>query len=172
MGDRAIEERLFALVDSVNAVVPRGLRAHRVRFAAAALRRDAGTDALGRTPQDAAPEVERLLREAVDLYTSWGALAYEARARGELGVWLARQGRTDEAGPFLDASRTRLREVGAETWLGDLELSLVTAGDVGLSGDGAGHRRARRRDDGLGDEGLAPDDAGEVGGSRLHVQHG
>ena len=127
VGDRTVEERLFADVDSVNAVVPRGLRAHRVRFAAAALRRDAGTDALGRTPQDAAPEVERLLREAVDLYTSWGALAYEARARGELGVWLARQGRTDEADPFLDASRTRLREVGAETWLGDLELSLVTA---------------------------------------------
>ena len=78
VGDVGAEERLFAVVDSVNAVVPLALRAHRARFSAAAARRDAGTDVLGRTPEAAAPEVERLLREAVELYATWGALPYEA----------------------------------------------------------------------------------------------
>ena len=72
--------------------------------------------------------MERLLREALDLYATWGALPYEAQARGELGGWLARQGRTEEAAPLLDAARTRLREIGAVRWLDDLELSLVAAG--------------------------------------------
>ena len=128
VGDVAAEERLFAMVDSVNAVIPLALRAHRARFAAAAARRDAGTDPLGRTPEASAPEVERLLREAVELYATWGSLPYEAQARGELGGWLARQGRPDEAEPLLDAARSRLREIGAVRWLDDLELSLVAAG--------------------------------------------
>ena len=138
MGDAGAEERLFAVVDSVNAVIPLALRAHRARFAAAAARRHAGTDPLGRTPEASAPEVERLLREALELYAAWGALPYEAQARGELGGWLARQGRIGEAEPLLEAARSRLREIGAVRWLDDLEVRSSRRADrrVSLSATG------------------------------------
>ena len=111
--DRDEEARIVEAVDSVNAALPLGLRAHRARVAARMADRD-GT---------APAEVERLLHEARDLYDEWGALAYRARTDGELGEWLLRQGRTDEAEPLLAASRTTLQGLGARTWLAALTSS-------------------------------------------------
>jgi len=72
--------------------------------------------------------VESLYRAAMALYDEWGAVAFTARAQGELGAWLSREGRTMEAIPLLDAARTSLSMAGARRWLDDLDLALVRVG--------------------------------------------
>jgi class 3 adenylate cyclase/tetratricopeptide (TPR) repeat protein len=117
LGAREAGDALLSAVDSVNAAVPPGLLAHRARFLAR------------RADRDGAPaaEVEAGLREALELYERWGALAFAARARGELGAWLVRQGRADEADPLLAAARSELEARGARPWLGELDRQLVGA---------------------------------------------
>ncbi len=113
-GDRQVEAELLDLVDGTPVVPPLGLRAHRARFGALLAMRDevVGDD-----------ETESLLRRSVDLYTQWGALAYRARALGELGGFLMRQGRPEEAQPLLDEARQFLTSVGAQVWLEHLGLT-------------------------------------------------
>ena len=115
-GDRVEEARVRDLVDTVNAALPLGLRAHRARYAGVAARRD------GADPD----EVEQRLREALALYDEWGALAFRARSEGELGTWFSGQGRTDEAVPLLESARSTLSQIGANRWLARLDLALVS----------------------------------------------
>lgn len=111
--DREVEAELLALIEGAPVVLPLGLRAHRARFGALIALRD-----------DLAPaETEALLRHAVDLYTQWGALAYRARAQGELGGFLTHQGRADEAAPLLDEAREFLTSIDAQVWLEHLGLT-------------------------------------------------
>ena len=118
VGDLQDESAVLALVDGVNVALPVGLRAHRARHAAIAARRD------GAPPE----AVEHQYRAAMALYDEWGAVAFTARAQGELGAWLSREGRTMEAIPLLDAARTTLSMAGARRWLDDLDLALVRVG--------------------------------------------
>ena len=118
VGDLQDESAVLALVDGVNVALPVGLRAHRARHAAIAARRD------GAPPE----AVEHQYRAAMALYDEWGAVAFTARAQGELGAWLSREGRTMEAIPLLDAARTTLSVAGARRWLDDLDLALVRVG--------------------------------------------
>ena len=76
-------------------------------------------------PQPRSQDAEGQLRQAVALYTEWGALPYRARALAELGFVLAREGRDTEAQPLLDEARQYLTSVGARTWLDELDLALV-----------------------------------------------
>ncbi|MEO7421447.1 MAG: adenylate/guanylate cyclase domain-containing protein [Ornithinibacter sp.] len=115
VGDRQQEAQVLELVDSVNAALPFGLRAHRARYAAVVAQRD------GAPPED----VERLLTHALDLYDEWGALAFSARSTGELGSWLVGQERAGEGIPLVESARSTLSGIGARRWLEDLELSLV-----------------------------------------------
>ena len=118
VGDPQEESRVLALVDGVNVAIPVGLRAHRARQAAISARRDGA-------PPDT---VEHQYRTAMALYDEWGAVVFTARAQGELGAWLSREGRTMEAIPLLDAARTTLSAAGARRWLDDLDLALVRVG--------------------------------------------
>ena len=115
LDDRAAEEALLRQVDSVNAAIPDGLRAHRTRVAALVADRDGAP----------AEEVERLHREALAAYDEWGARPYAARVEGELGRWLLRQGRAEEGGDLVSRCRATLEIVGARRWLEQLGLSVA-----------------------------------------------
>jgi class 3 adenylate cyclase len=117
-GDRSAEERLLELVDSATLALPLGLRAHRAHVGALLAVREEG-----RSPAGASPDGETLLRRAAELYAEWGALPYRAKVLGELGSYLARLGRQDEAEPLLQESREYLTSIGAHAWLEQLHLS-------------------------------------------------
>lgn len=71
--------------------------------------------------------VESTLRVAIQGFDAWGAMPYRARTEAELGSWLIRQGRPDEATPLLESARAGFAELGATAWLEQLESQLVTA---------------------------------------------
>jgi hypothetical protein len=51
---------------------------------------------------------------------------YRARTEAELGLWLAEQGRVDEAAPLLDSARAGYTALGASVWLERLEAQLAS----------------------------------------------
>ena len=67
---------------------------------ACALGRAAGLMAM-RDPAAAPEDVERPLRQAVELYRAWEAPLFLALTQADLGTWLTGQGRTDEAAAAL-----------------------------------------------------------------------
>jgi class 3 adenylate cyclase len=105
---------LLAIVeqDARRRRVPLGVRAHRALFTALLSEEDAQSDPAA---------IEPLLRSAIDGYTRWGAPHYRARALGELGRWLDRHERGEEAGPLLREAREALEQLGARAWLRRLE---------------------------------------------------
>lgn len=108
--------RLLDMVDGYQGRNPLGVRAHRHRLAG-----------LVAMQMEGSPEVvETELRAAVAAFDEWDALPYHAKAQGELGTWLVRQGRTDEGAPMLEQARAGLAELGASAWLDQLESQLLT----------------------------------------------
>ena len=116
-------QRLLDVVDGASVIVPLGLRAHRARAGGLIALRDGAPGDGSRDAATAPQDAEGQLRQAVALYTEWGALPYRARALAELGFVLAREGRDTEAQPLLDEAY--LTSVGARTWLDELDLALV-----------------------------------------------
>ena len=111
-------QRLLDVVDSVDSAVPLSVTAHRARAA--------GLVAM-RQPNPDEGAVEKLLRQAVDLYRQWGAPMFLALAQADLATWLVRQGRSEEAVPLLDAARERLAELRAVHLLERLDAQLVAS---------------------------------------------
>ena len=108
--DEVALRHLAALIDEAGTVVPLGLSAHRERLAAR----------LAMTADD--PEaVEGHLRRAIDRFTQWGSRSFRARAAQDLGEWLDRQGRSEEAAELLEQARATYVEIGAAGWLARLD---------------------------------------------------
>ncbi len=63
---------------------------------------------------------------AVDNARSWGSVVLAARCEAELGAVLARQGRDNEAAPYLASARSTYESLGAHRWLRDLDRSAST----------------------------------------------
>jgi hypothetical protein len=101
---------LMVLVDDNATHCPGGLLAHRAYIDGLVAARD-GDDG----------EVERLLRDAVERYDTWGARIYSARTQAALGRWLTSQGRPGDARPLLDQARATYTALGATRWLAELE---------------------------------------------------
>jgi class 3 adenylate cyclase/tetratricopeptide (TPR) repeat protein len=116
LGDRAVFERLSALVRETPGRVPPSLRAHLIR-----------AEALWAWRQDPADEqVPEALRTSVDLHEAWGSRVHRARAEADLGVWLTSAGRAAEAEPLLGAARELFAELGAVSWADDLQARLAS----------------------------------------------
>ena len=75
-------------------------------------------------PEEGAP-VEDLMRDAIARFEAWGAAPYRARAEGELGVWLAKHGSSEEASVLLVSARQTLAGLGAHAWAAALEDALL-----------------------------------------------
>ena len=86
--------------------MPLSLRAHRTRTVGVLAAR-AGDH----------PEAERLLRQAVDVFASWGSVPYRARAALDLAAVLDAQGRRDEAALVAAPAVADLERLGAWQWL-------------------------------------------------------
>lgn len=118
LGDDAALSGMLELVDTgTDGPVPPCVRTHRTRATGLIAMRDGSPPEL----------VESSMRSAITGFREWGAAPYRARAEAELGTWLVDQGRTEEAAPLLEAARARFAELGATTWLQQLESRLVMA---------------------------------------------
>jgi len=102
---------LIRRVDEDASGPPRGLRGHRALYGAL---RD---ERLGADPAD----VEGGLRLAVAEYDAWHSPVFVALARRELGLFLDREGRLEEAEVELDLTRATFTQLGAAAWLRDLD---------------------------------------------------
>jgi hypothetical protein len=102
---------LIRRIDDDPSGAPRGLRGHRERFGALRAER------LGSDPT----EVEAGLRVALVEYEAWRAPVFVALGRRELGLFLQRQGRLQDAGVELDQARATFTQLGAAAWLRDLD---------------------------------------------------
>ncbi len=69
-------------------------------------------------------QVETDLRAALDDAGAWRADPWAARVAADLGVWLARQGRDEEAVEPLRVARETYATLGAARWSEDLERAL------------------------------------------------
>jgi class 3 adenylate cyclase/tetratricopeptide (TPR) repeat protein len=103
-------QRLLSIVDESRSAIPRGLRAHRAHVRALLAIRDGHDD-----------DVEPALTDALEGYAAWGAVPFEAKAKGVLGRWLKQQGRDEEAARWLGEARKTLTELRAEGWLAELD---------------------------------------------------
>jgi tetratricopeptide (TPR) repeat protein len=76
---------------------------------------------------DGAPaaEVERELRTALTEAQAWRSDPTIATVQAELGTWLTREGRADEAEPLLDQARATYERLGATAWLTELDEQLA-----------------------------------------------
>jgi hypothetical protein len=76
---------------------------------------------------DGAPDevVEGNLRTAIAEARAWRSVPTVARCQADLGSWLSRQGRADEAVELLAEARAAFEQLGAAAWLADLDSSLV-----------------------------------------------
>jgi class 3 adenylate cyclase len=112
--DLALEQDDFATVDRLIAMITAGLGATTPVAVRGSFHRLTGL----RAARDGnAEEAESQLREAIALYGRCGHQPAQARARAELGVVLARQGREAEAEPLLAEARAVLASLGAHAWL-------------------------------------------------------
>jgi hypothetical protein len=102
---------LIRRIDDDPSGAPRGLRGHRERFGALRAER------LGSDPA----EVEAALRGALAEYEAWRAPVFVALGRRELGLFLQRHGRLEDAGVELDQARAAFTQLGAAAWLRDLD---------------------------------------------------
>ena len=68
-----------------------------------------------------------LLREAVEMFATWGARPYQARTEIELGKLLVEQGDTQTGSALVAQGRAVLEELGAVGWLRELDLAQVQA---------------------------------------------
>ncbi len=108
--------RLVDLIDGqTNGRVSSGMGIHRKRVA--------GLLAMTDDPETA----ERLLREAIAEFAAWGAVPYKGRTEADLGAFLVAHGRADEAAELLDSARTIFTELGAATWILELDSRLAAA---------------------------------------------
>jgi class 3 adenylate cyclase/tetratricopeptide (TPR) repeat protein len=116
LDDEPVRDHLLALVDGAsNVQVPLCVQIHRKRIE--------GLIAI----KAAEPErVEAPLRAAISEFRAWGSVPYRARTEAELGLWLAEQGRVDEAAPLLDSARAGYTALGASVWLERLEAQLAS----------------------------------------------
>ncbi len=74
---------------------------------------------------DADPDqVEAELRAALDDARAWRAEPWVARAMAELGIWLSRHGREEEAAEPLRVAREEYAALGAARWSEQLEQAL------------------------------------------------
>ncbi|WP_125035445.1 adenylate/guanylate cyclase domain-containing protein [Nocardioides sp. LS1] len=117
-GDRAALETLLEIVDSDRRnKPPLGLEAsvQRVRGLLAA--------------EDGEPPevVEGHLRAAIAGCEAWHARPALARCCADLGLWLSRQGRPEEAAVLLTRARGLFDELGAVTWATELDQQLAGA---------------------------------------------
>ena len=102
---------LIRRVDEDASGPPRGLRGHRALYGAL---RD---ERLGADPAD----VEAELRVAVAEYEAWRSPVFVALGRRDLGLYLHRRGRLEEAEVELDLTRATFTQLGAAAWLRDLD---------------------------------------------------
>jgi class 3 adenylate cyclase/tetratricopeptide (TPR) repeat protein len=112
LGDEQRVAALLALVEEPDRLLP-GTRGHYLRLRAADAR-DSGAD-----------QVEPLLREAAQCFEAWGSPLWRARTLADLGVWLERQGRAEEAAAELGAARSTYEELGANGLLAELDQRLT-----------------------------------------------
>ena len=76
---------------------------------------------LARDEADDVEAVPRLLRSAIDAARQWGAFVEAAHCEADLGAWLAKQGRAEEAAPYLASARATYESLGAARWLSELD---------------------------------------------------
>ncbi len=116
-GDRHALQALFDLLDQdqVNRR-SRGLAAQHARL----------HGLMGIADGAPAEVVECHLRTAIAEARAWHSTPALARCQADLGTWLTRQGRADEAAELLAEARAAFEQLGAAAWLADLnESSLV-----------------------------------------------
>jgi hypothetical protein len=118
-GDDEGLSELDATVAAARDRVPIAVRAVHERLRAG-LAVSAGDDA----------EAERLLREALGDAETWGSAVLAARCRDDLGACLVRQGRVEEAEPYLTAARATYEALAAVAWLRELEFATTSRGVV------------------------------------------
>ncbi|HJQ41748.1 MAG TPA: adenylate/guanylate cyclase domain-containing protein [Jatrophihabitantaceae bacterium] len=107
--------QLLAIIDEFPAgLVTRAFTALRLRYAALLAMRGEGTS-----------EVEPTMRRAIAMLEEWGSPVYAARSRAELGNWLDRQGRPEDAAVLRQDALAVLQRVGANGWLAELGLEAV-----------------------------------------------
>jgi hypothetical protein len=108
---------LVSMIDdaSMRMRVPLGIQAHRQRVAGLLTREE--------DPAHAA----NLLREAVEMFATWGARPYQARTEIELGKLLVEQGDIQTGSALVAQGRAVLEELGAVGWLRELDLAQVQA---------------------------------------------
>lgn len=116
-GDATSYARLVELAGNGRERLPLSMEGHLARAKALMLMRD--------DPQ--ASDVESGLRTAIEVYERWGSTVRVARTRGELASALVAQGRHEEAAPLLEQARATFEQLGAATWLQQLEQRLLTA---------------------------------------------
>ena len=117
-GDTASYARLTGLAGEGEERLPLPMAGHQARARALFRMRD----------QPDAPEVEAGLRAAIDVYQRWGSNVRVARTRADLAAALVAQGRHEEAAPLLEQARATFEQLGATTWLQQLEERLLTVG--------------------------------------------
>jgi hypothetical protein len=118
-GDRAAIQRLFAVMDQDRLNKPStGLRAQRARLLGLMAAED------GEEPT----VVEGHLRTALAEAAAWHSAPMVATCQADLGCWLVRQERVEEAADLLAAARSAYERLGAVRWLEQLddELAKVT----------------------------------------------
>jgi hypothetical protein len=116
VGDRAALEDLFEVVaqDRLNKR-PTGLRAQQARMRGMMAIQD------GEDPET----IEAHLVAAVSESRAWNSTVTVARSLADLGTWLTRQGRRDEADPLLAEARTVFEQLGATAWTAQLDAALA-----------------------------------------------
>ncbi|HET7355037.1 MAG TPA: AAA family ATPase, partial [Nocardioidaceae bacterium] len=117
-GDAASYARLTGLAGEGEERLPLSMAGHQARARALFRMRD----------RPDAPEVEAGLRAAIDVYQRWGSKVRVARTRADLAEALVAQGRHEEAAPLLEQARATYEQLGATTWLQQLQERLLNAG--------------------------------------------
>jgi hypothetical protein len=111
-GDTEAMAELVAVVEAERSRMPRSVRGELRRL-----------KALLATAQGDDAAAERLLRGAIDDVAAWGSPVLTARYGAELAGCLVRQGRPEEAEPYVTAARASYEGLGAQAWLRQLEAA-------------------------------------------------
>ena len=90
---------------------------------------------VGAARGDDPTRIEADLRAGVTGLDAFGAVGLAARAKEDLVLWLAAQGRGDEATGLLEEARATYQEIGALGWLTHLDAHLPNgaAADAGAA---------------------------------------
>ncbi len=109
--DRESVAELLDLATARGGPLPQGVQTQFAR-----LRAFAGED--GSLTAEA---VEEAYRDALTSARAWGAALFEAHVCADLGAWLLRDGREDEASDLLRQAREVYQRIGASRWLDALD---------------------------------------------------